>query len=455
MIRILFLGLCLIGSQLVNAHIVSQNVGKALDILRHGQVENALQQIKHYAAVNDVSAQYYLGQCYELGLGMKADASEAFKMYRRAAERGFPPAMKALARCYSDGIGIECNSTKAQEWFTRYDKRKDTSSIKDIVDIYNEGVALVANGTPSENHQWAKHDQHKASINSAHIPPVYDQPQTPPVTTPLADQEQRPAVKVSDVDIDIPSSGLDNQNLFALIIANENYQDVAAVPNAINDGEILARYCQKTLGIPETNVHLIKDATLNNIRREMNLMSKIAEAYKGEASFLIYYAGHGIPDEETRKSYIMPVDGFIADLSTCISLSDLYDILSNMTSQKTMVILDACFSGASRSDEMLFSARGVAIKSKPGIPKGNMLVISSASCDETAYPFKEQNHGLFTYFLLKKLKETKGNITLGSLMDYVKENVGRKSIVVNGKPQTPSVIASYDIMSEWATWKLY
>ena len=104
---------------------------------------------------------------------------------------------------------------------------------------------------------------------------------------------------------------------------------------------------------------------------------------------------------------------------------------------------------------MLASARGVAIKSKAEAPKGNMLVISAAQGNETAYPYREKRHGLFTYFLLKKLQKTKGNTTFGELFDYVRTQVAQKSIVVNEKSQTPSVNASGELTSTWKQSKLF
>ena len=108
---------------------------------------------------------------------------------------------------------------------------------------------------------------------------------------------------------------------------------------------------------------------------------------------------------------------------------------------QVIVILDACFSGTQRGENMLYSARGVALKAKKGIPTGNVVVLSAAQGDETAYPYSEQKHGLFTYYLLKKLKETKGECSLGELSQYVTSEVSKKSIIVNRKPQTPTVSA--------------
>lgn len=440
-----------------SAYKISNNTSGALENMRRGFVLHAVEQLKREAAVNDVAAQFYMAQCMEYGIGVNADAEAAFKMYRRAAERGFAPAMLELARCYTDGIGVAANATRAAEWQERYAKRHDGSELPLMSELYAEASQHLENATLHPGAGAA------APIAAAPAPAAtpaapagHPKVSLPPVkdTRPAAAAPKAQEPAKSDVDVNIPATRTVNDHCFALIIANENYQDVAAVPGALNDGEIMAQYCRLTLGLPESNIHLVKDATLNNIKREINLMKKIAEAYGGDASFIIYYAGHGVPDENTRDAFLMPVDGFSADMTTCYSLNDFYQALGSMPSKRTLVLLDACFSGATRGGDMLASARGVAIKSKSAAPKGNMIVIASATADETAYPYKEQNHGLFTYYLLKKLKENRGNVTLGTLVDYVRENVAKKSIVVNGKSQTPTANASTEVGENWKNWKL-
>lgn len=258
----------------------------------------------------------------------------------------------------------------------------------------------------------------------------------------------------SDVDIDIPVVAADNENTFAVIIANENYQEEVKVEYALNDGETFKQYCQKVLGLPEDNIHIRKDATRNNLIAEMAWMQKVAEAYKGEARFIVFYAGHGIPDEKSGSSYLLPVDGKGTMLETGYSLQQFYNQLGDMPSKGVTVFMDACFSGSKRGDGMLTAARGVAVKAKAQAPQGKMVVFSAAQGDETAYPFKEKEHGLFTYYLLKKLKDTRGNVSLGELGQYVTDQVSRKSIVVNGKSQTPSVSTSASMDSNWKAMKL-
>ena len=83
-----------------------------------------------------------------------------------------------------------------------------------------------------------------------------------------------------------------------------------------------------------------------------------------------------------------------------------------------------------------------------------MVVFTAAQGDETAYPYKEQEQGLFTYYLLKKLQETKGDVTLGELGDYIKTQVERQSVVTNSKLQSPSIMATSSVGNDWRSWKL-
>lgn len=258
----------------------------------------------------------------------------------------------------------------------------------------------------------------------------------------------------SDVDINIPQSRVRNDKTFAVIIANEDYQRESPVQFALNDGSTFAEYCNHALGIPEENIHLVKNATLNNILAEVDWITKVADAYNGEAGIIFYYAGHGIPDEKTGTSYLLPVDGYGSNTATGYKLSTLYEQLSSSKAASSIVLLDACFSGVQRTGDILVAARGIAIKTKPEAPKGNMVVFSAAQGDQTAYSYDEKGHGMFTYYLLKKLQESGGEATLGEIAGFVTENVSKRSIVENSKSQTPSVSASPSLSASWKSLKL-
>lgn len=253
----------------------------------------------------------------------------------------------------------------------------------------------------------------------------------------------------SDVDKDIPQASRKNENLFAFVVANENYPD-APVPYALNDGRMFAEYCEKALGIPKKNINMYEDATYGNIITMMDKIKSIAKAYEGDAAVIVYYAGHGFPDEKQSTAYLLPIDGSGSEITTTgYSLAHLYDELSKLPLRDAIVFLDACFSGAKREDDMLAQSRGVAIKVKNEQPKGNLLVFTAAQGDETAHQMEEKHHGLFTYFLLKGMQQLKGNANLGDLTDFVTKNVKRQSVVINNKRQTPTVIPSPAMTDTW------
>lgn len=271
-------------------------------------------------------------------------------------------------------------------------------------------------------------------------------------------EEERKRISIgrlsSAVDKDIPVTDRTNDKTFAIIIANETYQNTSNVPYAMNDGGVFRDYCEKALGIPSQNIHFVANATLNNIQGEVNWLENVLQSYEGQAKAIFYYAGHGIPDERSRDSYLLPVDGIGSNVRTGYKLQNLYASLGSKPSKSVTVFLDACFSGANRDGEMLNpSLRGVVINVNTAAPSGNMVVFSAAQGYETAMPYTEEAHGMFTYFLLKKLQETGGDITFEELSDYVQRNVRQRSSVL-GKTQTPTVIPSSTVGDGWKEWKL-
>ena len=255
------------------------------------------------------------------------------------------------------------------------------------------------------------------------------------------------------LDINIPETNEENKKTFAVIIGNENYERVTKVQYALNDAKVFASYCKKTLGLPKDNIRIYRDATYGTMLSALDDIKSIASAFEGDLNVIFYYAGHGVPSESDKTAYLLPVDASGQHTEVCLSTKRLYDTLDGLHAKRVLVFMDACFSGAQRGEGMLASARGVALKVKQDAPKGNMVVFSAATGDETAYPYKEKGHGLFTYYLLKKLQDTKGDVTLGELSDYVNKEVRRQSVVINHKSQSPTVVPAAG-MSDWTSIKL-
>ena len=266
-------------------------------------------------------------------------------------------------------------------------------------------------------------------------------------------EEKLPALPtkgaMANVDENIPQSSVKDTRTYAVIIGNELYESEAAVPFAENDAKVFKDYVQQTLGVPESHIRFMNNAGLNKIRSAVRWLKDAMEAQSGQGKVILYYAGHGIPDEANKEAYLLPVDGIGSDVESAYPLNRLYKELSALPAERVTVFLDACFSGAKREGDMMASARGVAIKVKETAPQGKMVVFTAAQGDETAYPFKSQKHGMFTYYLLKKMQETQGNATLGELGDYLATEVKRQSFVENNKVQTPTIVPSAGLQNTW------
>lgn len=257
----------------------------------------------------------------------------------------------------------------------------------------------------------------------------------------------------SEVDINIPVTDKKSEKTYVLIIANENYEFVDNVDYALHDGEIFKEYCIKTLGIPEKQVLYARNATSGMMNGEVEKLVKLANIDEG-ANIIVYYCGHGIPDENTNEAYLIPVDGKGANIVTCYSLNKLYSTLSATKAANITYFLDACFTGSNREGSMLVAARGVAREAKKEVLSGNTVVFAATSQDETAMAYKEKTHGMFTYFLLKKLQDTQGNVTYGELAEYIKKNVQKESLLVNDKSQSPNIATSISITESWSNMTL-
>jgi hypothetical protein len=264
----------------------------------------------------------------------------------------------------------------------------------------------------------------------------------------------------ADIDNNIPLCSKVNEQTYALIIGNEDYKNYQPDLNtevnvlfAKRDAFLFKEYVTKSLGVPDKNVNFLLDATYGQISQAISKLNLIAKTTGVNAKLIFYYAGHGMPDEQTKEPYIIPVDISGAFVSNGIKLKDVYSKLTEFPVQNVLVFLDACFTGGARN-ESLIAGRSISIKPKEQLLKGNIVVFSASSGNQSSLSYSEKKHGMFTYFLLKKIKESGSNLTLKELNDYVKEKVALESLLINSKEQNPQTNTSASIIEKWGKWKL-
>lgn len=248
------------------------------------------------------------------------------------------------------------------------------------------------------------------------------------------------------------AAGPTNSNKYALVIGNEDYnslrQSVSYEVNvdfATQDATVFAAYASNYLGIPKQNIILLENATYAQMNFNINKLITMSKARPNEIELYIYYAGHGQHDVDSKETYLIPVDVSIATPTAGIKLEKIYADLGTSNSKRTMVFLDACYSGV---------GRGIVIKPKSAPVKGNMLVLTASSSSQRSMPYKEKNHGMFTYFLLNNLKKSNGDISLGELYNKVREDVHSNSVWINNVEQTPEMISGASIQDNWKNWTL-
>ena len=264
----------------------------------------------------------------------------------------------------------------------------------------------------------------------------------------------------SDVDRSIPDLKKKRDNRFALVIGNEDYTSSNPgltqsqnVPYAEADAEVMKRYLMGVWGIPEENIILAINATKVEMERDLSRLANYAAAMQGSAELVFYYSGHGLPSEATEEPFLIPVDVNGDNPELGLSLESVFGMLEREPTVRTTVFLDACFSGGARSGSLIAGTKGIARVPDPVETEGRTVVFSSSSGNQSSGVFEDQEHGYFTYYLLKTIQEAKGKVSYGDLFDAVQQQVMLQA-TRDGKEQQPSFRASPRVQDEWRKWNL-
>lgn len=304
-----------------------------------------------------VSSFIWLGVMYEDGLGTSKDVNEAITWYKKANDNDVPNAPMMLCQAYY----TQEDYVEAKKWADKTIKQKEYAlvgyRILALLNMYGLGIPqnknkafeLIAKaideakqkGVPMPNTLDAEGELYLADNNISKAREIYNaiSKDTPDFYTQKETKLSKfmKENKGGDVDFDIPIADNVSNHTFAVIISNEKYQMEKSVQYAENDGKMFTEYCKKTLGLPEKNVHFITNATLNNIKHEIKWLQDVIAVYKGEAKAIFYYAGHGIPDEQNKSAYLLPIDGYGSDVTTGYALEDLYKALGSLPSKSVTV----------------------------------------------------------------------------------------------------------------------
>ncbi|MDP3112572.1 MAG: caspase family protein [Thermodesulfovibrionales bacterium] len=267
-------------------------------------------------------------------------------------------------------------------------------------------------------------------------------------------------IQISDIDINIPRTDRKNSSAVAVIIGNSAYSsnDIPAVDFASKDADIVRQYLEKTLGYRDGNIIF----ELNATKAKLESIFGTTDNYKGKlynwlqrgkSDIFVYYSGHGAPNPESKEGYFVPSDADPQSIAlTGYPLQQLYNniakISSEMQSPNIYIVIDACFSGATEKGLLLKNVSPIYIEVKnPLMTLTNAVVMTSAAGAEVSSWYPDKGHSMFTYFLLKGLKESveagKSTVTAGDLFDSVTndtDGVPYWARRLNGRIQTPQIV---------------
>ncbi|GBC03724.1 hypothetical protein RclHR1_05290012 [Rhizophagus clarus] len=87
-------------------------------------------------------AQFNLGECYQLGTGVRKDTRKAFELYKKSAKQEYIGAQFQLSYCYFLGYGTEINKAKAFELVKIMAKNGDNDALLLLGRCYAHGVGV-------------------------------------------------------------------------------------------------------------------------------------------------------------------------------------------------------------------------------------------------------------------------------------------------------------------------
>ncbi|MBU4011899.1 MAG: caspase family protein [Proteobacteria bacterium] len=261
-------------------------------------------------------------------------------------------------------------------------------------------------------------------------------------------ETSKPTIVKSDVD-ELPQvQAKPNKNAYAIVIGIEEYrQKLPKADYADNDARIMAEYLTKVMGYPEENVVTLTGEHAAKSDFQKYIEKWLSNNVEKDSSVFVYYSGHGAPNPKTGDAYLVPYDGdpsFIEE--TGYPLKRLYAKLDKLPAREIIVILDSCFSGAGGRSVLAKGARPLVMNmDKQVFHSDRIAILSASSGSQISSTHDKEGHGLFTYFLLKGIKE--GNSELGTLYNYLKPQVERIARKTYNNEQTPGLIAPKGLLN--------
>jgi len=196
---------------------------------------------------------------------------------------------------------------------------------------------------------------------------------------------------------DTPGPLLSVGDYYALIIGVNDYQDARIIDldKPIADAKLLKSALVDNYTFDPEKVMMLENATRREIIDALdNLRETVQE---GIDNVLIFYAGHGYWDETNEIGYWIPSDARQNSTADWFRNSTLTDQIRSIRSKHTLLIADACFSGAIFKSRAAFIDADKATNLKYSLPSRKAMTSGTL----TEVP----DRSAFIKYLVKRLED--------------------------------------------------
>jgi hypothetical protein len=236
---------------------------------------------------------------------------------------------------------------------------------------------------------------------------------------------------------------------WAVIIGISTFKDPKInLHFAAKDAQDFRDFLVKERNFAPDHVQLLTDGTATRA----NILSVLGNKWLPRVAeqndlVIIYFSTHGSPSSMDigGLNYLVVHDTDVNDLyATGIAMQDLARIIkARVHSERIMLVLDACHSGAT-----VPSAKGLArvgnIDADQLMQGTGQLVISSSQPDEVSWESKRYDGSVFTKHLIEGLRKNGEQTKLGDAFNVLEEETAREVLRDRGASQTPVMKSQWE-----------
>lgn len=220
----------------------------------------------------------------------------------------------------------------------------------------------------------------------------------------------------------------------ALVIGNNRYDQLDNLATAVQDATQIAEVLKERYGY---KVKLLTNADQMTMLQALSEYENTLGKYD---NLMVYYAGHGFIDEQSKEGYWIPTNAERTDKTKWIPNRAISDFMSQMKAKHVMIVADSCYSGTLSgssisplpekvdNEDILFTSR---VKARTVLTSGGLQPVLDSG---------ENGHSIFASAFLDVLNENDGVMEGYRLYEAMSQQVSLRSSLA-GLKQVPEYSA--------------